>query len=73
MSEKPEDEELVVGQITITRTLSDGDDAISYALSNGLSIIEVLGMLKLAELQIVDALYALSYDSDDDEDDHGDH
>ena len=72
MSEKPEDEELVVGQITITRTLSDGDDCISYELSNGLSIIEVLGMIKLAELQIVEALYDLPF-ANDDEDDHGDH
>ena len=64
-------EDLEVGRITITRILAnDGSDHVQVIPSEGLSMVEALGMIELSkDTLIVTRMFSVdAFDEDDDED-----
>lgn len=69
--DEDETEDLEIGRITITRILGhDGTDNVQVIPSDGLSMVEALGMIELSkDTLIVTRMFSVdAFDEDDDED-----
>lgn len=69
MDEETDTDDLEIGRITITRTLGhDGTDNVQVIPSDGLSMVEALGMIELSKDTLI-VTRMFSVDAFDDEDD----
>jgi len=61
-------EPMEVGRLTITRVLDDEDgDTVRVEVSEGLTLIEALGMLRLSEDTLITTQMFTAFDEDDDD------
>ena len=61
-------EPMEVGRLTITRVLDDEDgDTVRVEVSEGLTLIEALGMLRLSEDTLITTQMFTALDEDDDD------